>query len=48
MRSALPDVNIKEIAILSGYNHLQSFYRNFTQIMEMTPGTWVEKQNKKR
>lgn len=32
----------------SGYNHQQSFYRNFTQIMEMTPGTWLSRQNKER
>ena len=48
MRSSLPDVNIKEVAMQSGYNHQQSFYRNFTQIMEMTPGTWLSRQNKER
>lgn len=39
--------NIKDIAIRSGYSHLQSFYRNFTQIMNMTPKTWMSqhKQN---
>lgn len=47
MRSSLPGVNIKEVAMKSGYNHPQSFYRNFTQIMEMTPGTWLSRQNKK-
>ena len=41
MRSSLPDVNIKEVAMQSGYNHQQSFYRNFTQIMNMTPKTWM-------
>lgn len=39
-----PGANIKDIATRSGYNHLQSFYRNFTQIMEMTPKTWISKQ----
>ena len=48
MRSSLPDVNIKEVAMQSGYKHTQSFYRNFTQIMEMTPGTWLTRQNKER
>lgn len=33
--------NIKDIAIRSGYSNLQSFYRNFTQIMNMTPKTWM-------
>ena len=36
--------NIKDIATRSGYYHLQSFYRNFTQIMDMTPRTWMSKQ----
>lgn len=45
MRASLPDVNIKEVAARSGYNHPQSFYRNFTQIMDMTPGTWLSRQN---
>lgn len=36
--------NIKDIAVRSGYSHLQSFYRNFTQIMDMTPKTWMSRQ----
>lgn len=46
MRTEMPDVNIKDVAMRSGYNNLQSFYRNFTQIMEMSPGTWLEKNDK--
>lgn len=38
------EANIKDIAIRSGYNHIQSFYRNFTQILDMTPKTWISKQ----
>ncbi|MCQ2177790.1 MAG: helix-turn-helix domain-containing protein [Bacteroidales bacterium] len=37
------DLNIKDIAMQSGYSNLQSFYRNFSEIMEMTPKTWMEK-----
>lgn len=44
MKEEGPGANIKDIATRSGYNHLQSFYRNFTQIMEMTPKTWISKQ----
>ncbi len=44
MKEDGPGANIKDIALRSGYNHLQSFYRNFTQIMEMTPKTWMSRQ----
>ena len=44
MKEEGPGANIKDIATRSGYNHLQSFYRNFTQIMDMTPKTWISKQ----
>lgn len=43
MRSEMPDINIKDVAQRSGYNNIQSYYRNFTQIMEMSPGTWMKK-----
>lgn len=46
MRGKGPDVNIKEVAIQSGYNHLQSFYRNFELIMDMTPKEWISRQSK--
>lgn len=38
-----PDINVKEAAMRSGYNNLQSFYRNFSDIMEMTPKAWMSK-----
>lgn len=44
MKAEMPDVNIKNIALRSGYNHPQSFYRNFAQIMEMTPKMWLSEQ----
>ena len=44
MKEEGPGANIKDIATRSGYNHLQSFYRNFTQMMDMTPKTWISKQ----
>lgn len=34
---------IKEIALQSGYGNLQSFYRNFSEIMNMTPKQWLSK-----
>lgn len=46
MRAAGPDVNIKDVAMQSGYNHLQSFYRNFALIMEMTPKEWLSRQGR--
>ena len=45
MRAGKSDINIKEVAMRSGYNHLQSFYRNFAQIMDMTPKTWMANNN---
>lgn len=39
-----PGINVKEAAMRSGYNNLQSFYRHFSEIMEMTPKTWISKQ----
>lgn len=38
--------NIKDIAVRSGYSHLQSFYRNFAQIMDMTPKMWLASNRK--
>lgn len=40
------EAGIKDAAFNSGYNNLQSFYRNFSEIMQMTPKTWVS-HNKK-
>lgn len=37
---------IKDAAFNSGYSNIQSFYRNFTEIMQMTPKTWIS-HNKK-
>ena len=34
-------VNIKDAAMRSGYNNIQSFYRNFSEIMQMTPKNWI-------
>lgn len=39
-----PEINVKEAAMRSGYNNLQSFYRHFSDIMDMTPKTWMSKQ----
>ena len=39
-----PGINVKEAAIRSGYSNLQSFYRNFSDIMKMTPKVWISKQ----
>ncbi len=39
-----PGINVKEAATRSGYSNLQSFYRNFSDIMEMTPKSWISKQ----
>ena len=44
MKAGGEDVNIKDVALKSGYNHIQSFYRNFTLIMETTPKAWLSKQ----
>lgn len=44
MKSDPENINIKEVALKSGYNHIQSFYRNFAIIMDMTPKTWLSKQ----
>lgn len=35
--------SIKEAALNSGYNNLQSFYRHFSDTMRMTPKTWISK-----
>ena len=43
MKAGGRDVNIKDVALKSGYNHIQSFYRNFTLIMETTPKVWLSK-----
>lgn len=45
MKKGGHNVNIKDVAISSGYNHLQSFYRNFATIMQMTPKTWLAKHH---
>lgn len=37
---------IKEAAFNSGYNNLQSFYRHFTEIRQMTPKTWISHNTK--
>lgn len=44
MKAGGRNVNIKDVALKSGYNHIQSFYRNFTLIMETTPKAWLSKQ----
>lgn len=44
MKAEGRNVNIKDVAQKSGYNHIQSFYRNFAIIMEMTPKTWLDGQ----
>lgn len=44
MKSDPENINIKEVALKSGYNHIQSFYRNFAIIMDTTPKTWLSKQ----
>lgn len=36
--------SIKDAAFNSGYNNLQSFYRHFSEIMQMTPKTWISRQ----
>lgn len=36
-----PGINVKEAAMRSGYNNLQSFYRHFSDIEGMTPKTWM-------
>ena len=41
MKEEKDGTNIKDIAVRSGYSHLQSFYRNFAQIMDMTPKMWL-------
>lgn len=41
------DASIKDAALRSGYNNLQSFYRHFSEIMEMTPKAWISKQAKR-
>lgn len=41
MKEERDGTNIKDIAVRSGYSHLQSFYRNFAQIMDMTPKMWL-------
>ena len=43
MKAGGRNVNIKDVALKSGYNHIQSFYRNFTLIMETTPKAWLSK-----
>lgn len=48
MKAGGDDVNIKDVAINSGYNHIQSFYRNFALIMEMTPKAWLSKQSQQK
>ena len=40
------EASIKDAALRSGYNNLQSFYRHFSEIMEMTPKAWISKQSK--
>ncbi len=40
MAEAGTDINIKDVAMQSGYSNLQSFYRNFALIMDMTPKSW--------
>ena len=44
MENSGKDVNIKDVAMQSGYNHVQSFYRHFSEIMEMTSRTWLSRQ----
>lgn len=43
MKAGGRNVNIKDVAQKAGYNHIQSFYRNFTLIMETTPKVWLSK-----
>lgn len=46
MKNGDGDASIKEIALQSGYNNVQSFYRHFAEIMEMTPKTWISRNLK--
>ncbi len=46
MKEERDGTNIKDIAVRSGYSHLQSFYRNFAQIMDMTPKMWLADNRK--
>ena len=46
MKNGDGDASIKEIALQSGYNNVQSFYRHFAEIMEMTPKTWMSRNLK--
>lgn len=41
-----PGINVKEAAMRSGYNNLQSFYRHFSDIMDMTPKAWMSRMDK--
>lgn len=48
MKEERDGTNIKDIAVRSGYSHLQSFYRNFAQIMDMTPKMWLADNRKSK
>lgn len=39
-------ISIKEAAFKSGYNNLQSFYRNFSEIKKKSPKDWLEQHSK--
>ena len=43
-----PEANIKEAAMRSGYSNLQSFYRNFSEIMKVTPAVWIRENLKEK
>lgn len=42
------NINIKDAAVRSGFNNLQSFYRNFSEMMQMTPKTWLSNNLNKK
>lgn len=46
VRNEGPSVNIKDAAMRAGYSNIQSFYRNFSDKMQMTPKTWVANYTK--
>ena len=43
MRGGGADMSIKEIALNSGYSHIQSFYRHFMEIEQSTPKAWIDR-----
>lgn len=42
MRGEGAEMSVKEIALSSGYSHIQSFYRHFMEIKQTTPKMWID------